>query len=272
VTGALHSGRRPARSICGSDRRAPKVGVAADPLSEAHRTEGLVEQRPDPQLASLVRQADRLLLDFDGPVCRLFAGLPAPLVARELLERLPTELVSSVGSTDPHEVLRRVHALDARYVADLERALSSAESRAAHSATPTPGAHQLIAAWHRSKGAVWVVTNNSPFAVEAYAQIHGLSGDLDGMSGREGAADVGRMKPHPCFVERALEDSETGPEAAVLIGNSDSDLVAAHRAGVAAVGFVDRPGRRQLLRRADVVVADLSEVVRALEIAGGRHA
>ena len=35
-------------------------------------------------LRSIMRNAELTLLDFDGPLCDVFAGLPAPKVARQL--------------------------------------------------------------------------------------------------------------------------------------------------------------------------------------------
>jgi HAD-hyrolase-like len=61
-------------------------------------------------LARLAAESDAILLDFDGPVCGLFAGYPASRIAGELvglLQRrgvaLPRQLPSE---TDPLEVLR----------------------------------------------------------------------------------------------------------------------------------------------------------------------
>ena len=51
-----------------------------------------------------------LLLDFDGPVCGIFAGYPAPRVARELIAALRAAGVdvpdATAEQTDPIEVLR----------------------------------------------------------------------------------------------------------------------------------------------------------------------
>ena len=38
--------------------------------------------------ARLIRSANCVLLDFDGPVCSVFSGIPAPDVARRLRAEL----------------------------------------------------------------------------------------------------------------------------------------------------------------------------------------
>ena len=39
-------------------------------------------------LAALLQRTRAILFDFDGPICSVFAGQPAPTVARELREQL----------------------------------------------------------------------------------------------------------------------------------------------------------------------------------------
>jgi hypothetical protein len=47
-------------------------------------------------LAAIITRTRYLLLDFDGPVCSIFAGLPAPTVAEELRKLFtPDQLFTS---------------------------------------------------------------------------------------------------------------------------------------------------------------------------------
>ena len=57
-------------------------------------------------LAAIVTRTRYLLLDFDGPVCSIFAGLPAPTVADQLRKLFIAERLSDrVKKTpDPIEV------------------------------------------------------------------------------------------------------------------------------------------------------------------------
>jgi phosphoglycolate phosphatase len=55
-------------------------------------------------LRIIMRDSELVLLDFDGPLCNVFAGFPAPEVARQL------EAIAGkpLNTDDPIEVLRAV--------------------------------------------------------------------------------------------------------------------------------------------------------------------
>jgi trehalose-6-phosphatase len=59
------------------------------------------------ELDAILAQTRHLLLDFDGPICSIFAGLPAVIVADRLRKLLaPTvSMPDTIASTaDPTEV------------------------------------------------------------------------------------------------------------------------------------------------------------------------
>ena len=62
------------------------------------------------ELTRLLAEIDAILLDFDGPLCSVFAGYPAPEIAAELVELLQRQGVPLpprlTSETDPLEVLR----------------------------------------------------------------------------------------------------------------------------------------------------------------------
>jgi len=62
-----------------------------------------------PQLEQLLGSCRYLLIDFDGPIAHVFAGLPAPLVAKRLRGMVEQHgLVDAlVDSDDPMQVLPR---------------------------------------------------------------------------------------------------------------------------------------------------------------------
>lgn len=58
----------------------------------------------DLDAAAVLREIRSVLLDFDGPVCSIFAGLPAPQVAEELSAILTTygqPIPAGVDRNDP---------------------------------------------------------------------------------------------------------------------------------------------------------------------------
>jgi phosphoglycolate phosphatase-like HAD superfamily hydrolase len=228
-------------------------------------------------MRGLIGNAHCVLLDFDGPICSLFAGRPAESVARRLRE-LATVLATELGlprllseelrsSPDPHQVMLGIarQRPGRGVVQRLEAVLTREEIAAAASARPTPYTAALIAALTARGRQVAVVTNNSPLAVERYLRQHQLSGFIGGrVHGR--AADFSRLKPHPDAVLRALRSTRTPAERAVMIGDTPSDLGASRAAGVAFLGFAPDESAAARLNSAGAehVVRSMEEVITAL--------
>ena len=100
-------------------------------------------------LTRLLAETDAILLDFDGPVCSIFAGYPAPKIAAELIELLqrqgvvlPQQLSSE---TDPLEVLRWTGTTTGNKATTraVDDALCAAELRAVESASATPYSREV---------------------------------------------------------------------------------------------------------------------------------
>jgi hypothetical protein len=70
-----------------------------------------------------------LLVDFDGPVCSIFAGFPAPDVARSLREYLRGDVPDGwmAHVDDPHEVLRATAELGSNVAARANQELARLE-------------------------------------------------------------------------------------------------------------------------------------------------
>ncbi|MGY3517861.1 HAD family hydrolase [Micromonospora sp. PTRAS2] len=219
-------------------------------------------------LAPLVGRARVVLLDFDGPVCGVFARHPASAVADELRRLLADRGVPLPAGIrhepDPLAVLRFTATLGRPAVVRLvDEALTRAEVTAAHTAAPTPYGREAILAAHRAGRRVAVVSNNSAACVRAYLNAHGLTSYVHPVVGRpEGAP--GRMKPDPYPVLAALRELAAEPADCVLVGDSTTDVEAAHAAGVAAIGYANKPGKRARLAAADAVVDSMAELVTAL--------
>lgn len=87
-----------------------------------------------------------------------------------------------------------------------------------------------------------VVSNNHHTTVEFVLEFFGLADAFDAYYGREMTVEsLRRKKPDPHYIERALEDLGAG--AALYVGDSETDVVAAHRAGLESA-FVRRPHSR----------------------------
>ncbi|MDK1347511.1 HAD hydrolase-like protein [Streptomyces sp. 378] len=227
------------------------------------------------QLRDLIRRARVVLWDFDGPICRLFAGHSAERVASDLVSWLEGRGLhglltdSERESLDPHVVLR---AVDRRHpgsdlVAELEERLTQEELRAASSAWPTAYADPLIRTWTAVGSRLAITTNNSPRVARTYLAGRGLAGCFaPHIYGR--TQDLHRLKPDPHCLNRALRAMGAAPGDALMIGDTPSDHEAAGRAGVPFLGYARNERKAKILRDAGadrvlVSLAPLLDLLRA---------
>lgn len=201
-----------------------------------------------------------MLFDFDGPICSVFAGEPAPGVARDLRERLAewdvvVELDDEL-SDDPLEVLRAAARFGDKGLRSADDLLTAAELSAVRSAEPTPGGAESMRACRAAGLRVAVVSNNSAAAVNEYLTLHELVDLVEVVVGREyGKPDL--MKPHPKPIHDALKRLRIGPDVALLIGDSVTDVDGARAAGITSIAYANKPGKDRLLAAADAQVDDM---------------
>ncbi|KFG72136.1 HAD family hydrolase [Streptomyces mutabilis] len=247
--------------------------------SDTDETEPVTEQTAG--LRDLITNARYVLWDFDGPICRLFAGYSADRVAGELvdwLERLGLkELLTEEERVhpDPHVLLaavdRRRHHSD--LAVEFEERLTREELRAVPSARPTAYADPLIRTWAALGAGLAVTTNNSPRVVGEYLATRGLLGCFSPhIYGR--TRNLGLLKPDPYCLDRALSAMGAAPGLALMVGDTPSDLTAARRAGVPFLGYARNEEKAKLLRQAgaETVVHSLEPVLRLVWESGGGRA
>ena len=233
-----------------------------------------IETENDPhELRDLSGRARVVLWDFDGPICRLFAGHSAERVASDLVSWLESRGLHGLlteterESLDPHVVLR---AVDRRHpgsdlVAELEERLTQEELRAASSAWPTAYADPLIRTWAAVGSRLAITTNNSPRVVRTYLAGRGLADCFaPHISGR--TRELHHLKPHPHCLNRALNAMGVAPGDALMIGDTPSDREAAEGAGVPFLGYARNERKARLLKAAgaDVVLDSLEPLLRLL--------
>lgn len=225
----------------------------------------------DPEtLSHILASTDALLLDFDGPICSVFSGIPAPVVANQLRQVLAeggyTNLPDDVCTADdPFDVLFYAAKLgpgEARYV---EAAFRAHEVEAVQSAQPTPSTIELIHAWKTTGRPLAVVSNNSTAAVETYLDIHDIKATITLTSARS-SADVALLKPSPFLVTQATDRLGVAPGRCTLVGDSTTDVQASRAAQVTAVGYANKPGKIERLTAAgvDIVVTTMGLLLTAL--------
>ncbi|MFC9794450.1 HAD family hydrolase [Streptomyces sp. NPDC057695] len=222
----------------------------------------------DPLIETLAN-ARVVLLDFDGPLCDVFAGLPASEVARELAALLPAQdgeaAARALRTDDPVEVLRIAYDVDTALGHRVEEALTAAEVRAvAVAGPPTPGAAEALQAARSAGRAVAVVSDNSAESVQAFLRLHGLEEHVTRIVGRP-SEQLYLMKPNPFPLITAAEQMHVDVTSCTLIGASLTDVQAAHAAGATAIGYADRPEKADLFveAQADAVAPGMWAVADA---------
>ncbi|MBG0819313.1 HAD family hydrolase [Planomonospora sp. ID91781] len=222
------------------------------------------------RLTEILRQSRAVLLDFDGPVCSVFAGLPAPVVAarlKQLLQDQGAELPQDVAELDdPLKVLRRTAVFAPELVDKVETSFMAYEVEAAGCAEITPGVRELLNACAETGRPVVIVSNNSEPAIETFLGSAGLREKVAGVVGRP-IGNPAEMKPHPRSLLRACEMVGVPPGEAVLIGDSDFDMQAAANAGSRSIAYADAPGKDVRLAQAGAhavttSMRDLAEAIR----------
>ncbi|MEV6106807.1 HAD-IA family hydrolase [Streptomyces sp. NPDC051940] len=224
------------------------------------------------ELRRLLGSARCVLFDFDGPVCRLFAGQTSGEIAGRLREWMTAQgYEKELGQvadafTDAYAVLRRLVALtvDPAVVSAVEKYLTQEELAATDSAWPTRHADALIQTLRATDRKIAIATNNAPEPVVQYLRTRKLT-DAFGPHIHGRRHDARRLKPDPDCLERALASTGEPPAAAVMIGDSWVDLEAARALGVPFIGFATRPEKGTLLRErgATIVLDDLKPLLAA---------
>ena len=219
-------------------------------------------------LTGLLRGRTLVLLDFDGPICAAFGAegsLSAANALRSFLGSRGLQLDQDEPYGDPLGVLRMVARQRPALLLPVDAHLRELECTAVTTAVPSAGSEEFIRATAEAGRAPAVVSNNAGEAIESYLAMHALSPFITAVEGRP-AAEPARLKPDPFILQRALDRVGQPPAAAVMIGDSPSDVGAAHALGIPCIGLANKPGKRARLHdaRADALCDSMSELRSAL--------
>ena len=219
---------------------------------------------PGSDLDIIVARTRHLLLDFDGPICSIFAGLPAATVADRLRKlfgdhaQLPDEIARTA---DPLEVFSYAATISEDLAARVETEMTNQELAAVATAAPTPYIHEVVTACQNSGRSVAVVSNNSARTVHAYLTRHGLDDRISLIIARIDH-DPALLKPNPHLITQAVHALHAKPGECMLVGDSIIDIQAAHVAGVQSIGYANEPGKRERFTeaRAGAIINSLADL------------
>jgi beta-phosphoglucomutase-like phosphatase (HAD superfamily) len=198
-------------------------------------------------LDAILARTRHLFLDFDGPICSIFAGLPAVAVAERLRKvfgdhaQMPGDIASTA---DPFAVFAYAATISEDLAARVEAEMTDLELAAVATATPTPYVHEVVTACQNSGRCVAVVSNNSVRTVHSYLARHGLDDRISLVVARTDH-DPALLKPSPHLITLAVSALDADPGECTLVGDSVTDIQGAHLARVQSIGYVNKPGKRE---------------------------
>lgn len=245
--------------------------ATSDATSDTTRTDSTAAETE--RLRELINGARCVLFDFDGPICRLFAGYSARNIAQEMVGWLARQGLQGLlteqerAHPDPQFVLRTLDERqpDSDLVDALKDMLTREELKAVPSAWPTPYADPVIRTWDARGARLAVTTNNAADTVHRYLQSRELVDCFaPHIYGR--TQELHQQKPDPYHLNRALRAMGSDSKSALMIGDTADDLEAARRAGVPFLGYGSTDRKEKLLREAgaQTVVRSLDSVLRVL--------
>jgi HAD superfamily hydrolase (TIGR01509 family) len=201
--------------------------------------------------AQLIADSEALLLDFDGPVCTVYAGSDSPRIAREVGAMLGFD----IETDDPLDLI--LHAVEiGGPVDEVHQVLTGTEIEAVRTATETPGIRQLIDGY---PGPIAIVSNNAAQAIDAWLTAADLRHLVDVITGR----DPRRMKPDPWPLNSTVLTLGIPLAHCIFVGDSLSDAQAARRAGVELLALANKPGKRKRFEAAGCpsIIDELTELL-----------
>ncbi len=223
---------------------------------------------PGSDLDAIVSQTRHLLLDFDGPICSIFAGLPAATIADRLRKLLGDQTPENIARTDdPFEVFAYAATISEDLAARVEAEMTDQELAAVPTAAPTPYVHEVVTACQTSGRSIAVVSNNSTRTVHAYLTRHGLDDRISLVIARTNH-DPALLKPSPHLITQAVKALNAEPSECTLVGDSVTDIQAARIAQIHSIGYANEPGKRERFTAAGAAaivnsLADLALNLRA---------
>jgi HAD superfamily hydrolase (TIGR01549 family) len=140
---------------------------------------------------------------------------------------------------------------------DVERSLQAAELRAAESSELTHGARDFLEACRATGRPVAMVSNNFAPAIRAFLQREHLGGYVQHIEGRD-PTDPRLMKPATHLIERAVQALGADSAKTVMVGDSLTDIEAAHGFGIPVIAYANKPRKIAAFTDADAIITTMT--------------
>lgn len=173
-----------------------------------------------------------ILLDWDGNLARtldiwlkavhqIFAARGISVTDEEVASCFgaPRERYEELGITDTSAAFKEMDAAASKFLLEVEL---------------YPHAREMLEALKKQGKHLALITTSPKANVEGLVEKHGLRAFFDAIITHE---DTENHKPHPDPLLKALERMNGDPKSAVMIGDSEKDILAAKNAGMDSILF-----------------------------------
>ena len=213
-------------------------------------------------LHEIIARTRYLLLDFDGPICDIYAGTPDITVAdhlRKLITDQDITIPADIAATpDPLAVFTYSATISPELAAQVEAEMTEQEIAAVPTARPNAYVHEVAASCRESGRAIAVVSNNSdPCRPRLPRTPRPRRPSRPHRRPHQPGPGIAQAEP-ASHQPGHHEDSQRSPEECALVGDSITDIQAGHQAGVDTIGYANRPGKRDSLASAGATAVILS--------------
>ena len=127
---------------------------------------------------------------------------------------------------------------------------------------PFDGVPELLGRIHDLEIELAFASSADPDEVKHYTELLGAKELLSGSTSKK---DAKMSKPSPEIFDAALEQIEASDDAAMVVGDTPYDILAAHRCALPIVAVRSGGFPEETLKKAEFLFDDIAELVRRIE-------
>lgn len=130
------------------------------------------------------------------------------------------------------------------------------------SVEPFPGVREALEQLHGRGIRLALASSANADEVEYYVELLGVEKLLEGSTSKK---DAETSKPAPDIFQAALAQVDADPAAALVVGDTPWDVIAAHRIPIATAALLCGGFARETLTKAEFLFDDLSAMTKEIE-------